>query len=377
MTAATHFYRIAAHAVAPILAVEGVRTVYVRRSVAAGDARFPWSDLDLAVVMDGASAADLLRLWKRWRIARLVFPRLGEGQIFAPGDLAPYAGTDPYRASLDRRFCYLAYGERPVIPERAVDERAAARRLVFWFQRYLPQVMRRGRIRDQRKIALEMYNALGVLEGRWKEPLATRVETESRARAAGLLAGGALEHPFAAGCRAAERACELLSLSVPAIPGVLELNGLLIVPPSEADGSVAAINPAETIVTPAALQMLLEMHDPFLWLGHGAALAPLGFAPPSRRAWLEAAARVARADLLRTPGFMGKKPQAVEATLGLAEQVVSQLASGEAIDVRRERVTARPYSDAAAFYRDGYDELAARGNSLYRRAMGLLADLVD
>jgi hypothetical protein len=145
----------------------------------------------------------------------------------------------PYRASLDRRFGYVVFGERPAIPERAVDERSTARRLVFWFQRYLPEVMRRRRIRDQRKIALEMYNALGVLEGRWKEPLATRAETESRARQAGLLTGDASERPFAAGCRAAERACELLSVGVPTIPGILELNGLLIVPQSESDRSAA------------------------------------------------------------------------------------------------------------------------------------------
>lgn len=372
MTAATHFYRIAARAIAPILAVEGVRAIYVRRSVAAGDARFPWSDLDLAVVLDEVSGADLLRLWKRWPIARAVFPRLGEGQIFAPGDFEAYSATDPYRASLDRRFGYLAFGERRVIPERAVDERAAARRLVFWFQRYLPDVMRRGRIRDQRKLALETHNALGVLEGCWKEPLATRAETESRARSAGLLASDALERPFAAACRAAGRGCELLALRVPSISRVLQLKGLLIVPQNEADWPAAAPGSPGMVVTPAVLQMLLEMHDPFLWLEHGGALAPLGFAPPSRRAWLEAAARAARADLLRTPGFMGKSPQAVEAALGLAEQVVAQLESGKAVDGAWEQPTPRMSPSVAGFYRDSYNELAARGSSLHRRAMDLL-----
>src|SRR5690606_17877610 len=108
---------------------EGVRTVYVRRSVAAGDARFPWSDLDLGVVMDRASGADLLRLRKRWQVARVAFPRLGEGQVFTLSDLAAYAETDCYRASLDRRFGYVVLGERPAIPERVVDERSAGRRL--------------------------------------------------------------------------------------------------------------------------------------------------------------------------------------------------------------------------------------------------------
>jgi hypothetical protein len=166
----------------------------------------------------------------------------------------------------------------------------------------------------------------------------------------------------------------LLSLRVPEIPCVLELNGLLIVPQSEPGWSAADSKPATTIVTPAALQLLLEMHDPFPWLEHGTALEQYGFHPPSRRAWLEAAARVARADLLRTPGFMSKSPPAVEAALARAEEVVSRLARGEAAEGALEPLNPRLGPRAAAYYRDGYDGLAARGGRLYSRAMEMLRD---
>jgi hypothetical protein len=107
------------------------------------------------------------------------------------------------------------------------------------------------------------------------------------------------------------------------------------------------------------------------WLEHGVALAPLVLSP-SRRAWRPQPA--ARADLLRTPGFMSKSPPAVEAALGLAEQVVSRLTRGEALDGVLEQPAAQQSPSAAAYYRDGYDDLAARGRSLHRRAMELLRD---
>ena len=162
------------------LDVAGVRSVYARRSVASGEAVLPWSDLDLAMVTDDLPGAALDGLRRRYRLARVAFPRLGECQIFTEGELAELAVTDPYRASLDRRCAWVALGEAPAIPAEPIPAHEAARRLVFWLEEFVPTALRQRNERNLRKFALEMANALGVLEGRWPEPLTTRRETGQR-----------------------------------------------------------------------------------------------------------------------------------------------------------------------------------------------------
>ena len=75
---------------------------------------------------------------------------------------------------------------------------STARRLGFWFVHYLPLAVRRGRLRDQNKVALEMWNALGQLEGVWPEPQPTRREAAIAASVLGIDAGEySLQNPFA------------------------------------------------------------------------------------------------------------------------------------------------------------------------------------
>src|SRR6187399_2371678 len=91
-SASTAIYRAAARVLGrTLLASPAVRTIYIRRSVAAGEAVFPLSDLDLAMVVDPVAGADIEALRRRYRLARVAFPRLGECQLFTSEDLLEFA----------------------------------------------------------------------------------------------------------------------------------------------------------------------------------------------------------------------------------------------------------------------------------------------
>jgi hypothetical protein len=127
----SRLYETAGRIVAPWLSLEWVEQIYIRRSVAAGEAQFPWSDLDLGLVIRPVSGAELWRLQRRFRAAQFLFPRMGGRQVATADELAEMTEMDPYRGSLDRRFAVALKGGRPPIPEVQVTRAAAARRLVF------------------------------------------------------------------------------------------------------------------------------------------------------------------------------------------------------------------------------------------------------
>jgi len=376
LTPASRIYRLAAAALTPLLRTESVRSVYVRRSVAVGEARFPWSDLDLGLILNDSSGQNLSRLWRRYRIARAVFPRLEECQIFTAAEFAGLAASDPYRASLDRRFALTVAGESPEIPTAPIGPRSAARRLVFWFVHYLPLAVRRGRLRDQQKVAEEMWNAFGVLEGAWPEPLPTRREAVIAAAALGIDAEEySLQNSFAACCKLAARAAERLDLAAPSLtePAILISSSPIVLLPDETTPwpAFAMKNPA-AVFTPAALQLTLETHEPLLWLPHGKILADMGFAPPSAQSWAEACVRHTRADNPRSPGFMGKKPETIQANLNLVARILPDLEQGRAIEGPLLREAVPQFPSVTAFYRDGYDSLAEQARELNQRATRLL-----
>ena len=293
MTASTWIYRTAAYVLSrAFLDAPMVRTAYIRRSVAAGEAVFPWSDLDLAIVVSDASGSAINRLRRRYQWARAAFPRLGECQVFTAEDLAEIAETDPYRSSLDRRFGVTALGPPPEIPVTAVSPVQAARRLVFWFDEYVPRAIQQGNRRNMRKFALEMANALGVLEGRWAEPLISRTETAARW---GPIEGDSLTACFAL----AEKAHRLLRPPAPKLSRALELPGLTVAP-----AGAAAPRDGRKLMTPEVLDLMLQTQNPSIWREHGETLAAAGFEAPSQAAWLAAARRWAAGERLRGPGFL-------------------------------------------------------------------------
>jgi hypothetical protein len=194
--------------------------------VASGEANFPRSDLDLGLVVEGFQGREMNALRRRVLIAHLAFPRLGECQIASAAELTALAFSEPYRASLDRRFAVTIAGDPPPIPMVPVSQRAAMRRLVLWFERYLLLAVRQGNQRNQRKFVLEMWDALGVAEGKWVEPLAMRTETAARARETGLFEScESRGDPFAVACRIATRAQQQLLPPAPVLRETVVLAG--------------------------------------------------------------------------------------------------------------------------------------------------------
>lgn len=362
MTSASLLYRAAARVVAPILLHPCVRSVYIRRSVATGEASFPWSDLDLGLVTEAARGDEMNALRRRFLMARTLFPRLGECQIASAAELRDLATSDPYRASLDRRFAITVAGAPPRIPPVPVSTRAAARRLVYWFEGYLPRAVRGGNVRNQRKFAQEMWNALGVMEGRWSEPLKTRAE------AAAVMGGPEpLGSGFAVCCRIAARAWEVLAPAdpPPAIRETVALPGLTVLPMETTpwpDGSGA-------VVTPAVLRLLLETHNPFLWWQHGPVLRTLGFPPPSRQAWVEASLRHTGGERLRQPGFVEKGPGRHAVILAQVGRVLEILERGGDPDAAIEVLAPSFPASVRDYYRHDYDTLAETAARLRQRAV--------
>jgi len=311
-----------------------VRSIYIRRSVAAGEAVFPWSDLDLAMIIEPAAGIEIERLRRRYQLARVAFPRLGECQLFTQVDLDEFAVTDPYRASLDRRLAVTVFGPPPHVPASPIPAQEAARRLVFWFEHFVPTAVRQGNRRNLRKFALEMANALGVLEGRWPEPLASRRATAAQSE----FPAGDL---FDVCCGYAARAHALLRPPAPTLARPLRLPGLLVIP-SLGDRPAAT---DDRVVTPEVLDLLLQTQSPWLWRTYGAALADAGFEAPSTSSWTAAARRYAGGERVRGPGFLERDTHSVRARLNASADVLGG-----------DRPPPSPSSmSASAYYRDHYD----------------------
>ncbi|MCZ2153118.1 MAG: hypothetical protein LC114_04330 [Bryobacterales bacterium] len=180
----TAFYRSASTFLARhCLAGPEVKGIYLRRSVAAGEAQFPWSDIDLAMVLSAFSSAEeeglaLAELLRRFHRARTIFPRLGETLIYTANDFDESVDDDPYRASIDQRAAIAIYGEIPKAKPPRITPFAAIRRLVFWLEAYLPRALRTRNHRNARKFAIEMWNAWRVCSGELQQPFISRREAE-------------------------------------------------------------------------------------------------------------------------------------------------------------------------------------------------------
>lgn len=355
-TVSSHLYTLAGKALAPILRLPFVESVYIRRSVAAGEAEFPWSDLDLGMVIGDCTGEDLFALWRRFQVAKVLFPRLGECVVATAEELAEMAAMDPYRASLDRRFSIVAGGSRPSIPALPISSMAAARRLVFWFEHYLPLAVRQKNVRNQRKFVKEMANALGVVEGRWPEPRRSRAETELPVE----LPPGS---PFAQCCFLAERAQRRLRPPAPVLKSVERLPSLVLLP--DRNTPIPDDVAARTIVaTPPVLDLLMATQNPFLWLQYGAELEPLGFVAPPVAAWWELCYRQASGERFRLPGFCERGPILQADRLARVERAVQRLSAGGAPGDDLRTAAAEPSQSLRRYYQGEYEGLARRAKAL-------------
>ncbi len=348
-SASTAIYRAAARILGnTLLASPVVRTICIRRSVAAGEAVFPFSDLDLAMVIDPVPGADVEQLRRRYRRARLAFPRLGECQVFTREDLDEFAVTDPYRASLDRRCAVTVFGPPLAIADAPISPLEASRRLVFWFEHFIPTARRQGNRRNLRKFAIEIANALGVLEGHWSVPLTSRRETLERSP----LPAGDL---FAVCLELAARAHALVRPPAPQLRAPLKLAGLVVAP---SIGDAVAM-PDARVMTPEVLDLLLHTQTPWLWTTFGGALAQAGFAAPNRAAWIAAARRFAGGERVRGPGFLEANTASAYTRLH---------ASADVLGGERPPPPSTTTLSLTDYYLGEYDRLAAWAAHLRERA---------
>jgi len=325
-----------------------VRSIYIRRSVAAGEAVFPLSDLDLSIITDPCSGAAIDKLRTRYALARLAFPRLGECHVYTTDDFAGFPEADPYRASLDRRYAMTVYGEPPAIPIQAIPVTETGRRLVFWFEYYIQRARIQRNRRNLHKFALEIANALGVLEQRWPEPLTTRRETASRFALPS-------DDPFEACLTLTARAHSLLRPVLHTGTGPLDLPGLVVTTNAPETPARKGVR----VMSPEVFDLLLHLQDPGLWEIGAEPLQQAGFRPPTTRSRLLAARRWASGDKLRCPGFHTIDTSQIVARLEKAARI---------LEVDFPSGFSTPPRHARAYYLQHYDRLCAFATKLRKLA---------
>jgi predicted nucleotidyltransferase len=370
MPLSSTLYITAARVVARVLAAPGVRSVFIRRSVATGDAVFPLSDLDLSLVVGEIGGAGMADLYRRLRIAGILFPRLGEVQVTTPEELRDMAESDPYRAYLDGRSAITIFGEQPHIPQFALSPTAVARRLVFWLDHYLPLAVRRGRHGDQRKFVFEMWNALSVLQGRWPVPQLSRRTIQELWNNGGFEVGAP---PFVQCCRFAEQAHALLGCTAPEIDRTILLKSprpILLLPRADSAWPPEAYRPGVRVFTPPALNLFMATQDPLLWLDVEVQLRELGFEMPSRGSWCAACLRLAGGERLRRPGFSERGPGQYARRLVQLETVIAWIEKGQVGEPSPTPERSAPQS-VSTYYREQFDQLAKEAARLRPRARAL------
>jgi len=340
-----------------LLGTSIVRSIYIRRSVAAGEALFPLSDLDLSFIIEPSSGAEINRLRARDTRARLAFPRLGECQIYTEDELAELIDLDPYRATLDRRYAIAVYGDAPTIPNRPIPRTETGRRLVFWFEHYIELARLQRNQRNMRKFALEIANALGVLEHRWNEPLTTRHETEHRIELPSA-------DPFQSCLTLTARGHALLRPKLNVSTSPIQLSNLVITP------TPAKIAPRKNlkVMTPEVFDLIVHLQDPSLWDLAADRFKKAGYAPPNRRERLLAARRWASGDKLRFPGFHTTT----------ASQLMPRLAAAaEVLDLEVPFTPVSTPINAQTYYNRYYDRLVPFAAGLRKHATEQLNAIPD
>jgi len=377
MTLSTRVYLQMARATAAVLGThELVESVWVRRSVAAGEVSFGRSDIDLAVAIRSvpASSRALTSLMNRYRALRIAFPLLGECLVYDSLDLRTWWSTDTYRASIDRRAALLLRGKETPIPVLPVEREHAAHRCAFWLDQYLPAAFRAGNVRNLRKFAVEMWNAYATAVGIIAEPAIRRSEAErlwrERGKAPSELGSSAVCFGILKELHdAVLPPCEMpiagpLSLSVRWPPGFHQRTVVLI-------PSIASELPAEArrsdalIFTPEALRVYLEFVNPF-----AASALPLdpGIGAVSRDAWLRACRREGGSFRTRLPGFGSNDTQAAAGRIVSVREALEWLIKGERPPAMGagnvNRILATPGS-VSRFYREIYPRLREECTELW------------
>jgi hypothetical protein len=360
-----------------------VESVYLRRSVAAGEVAFGRSDIDLAIVVrrpesDSRDGPELYALWRRLRLLRIANPALGETEVHDPPGLEQWIRADTYRGSLDRRFAVFVYGKPAEMPVLPVLREHAVRRLAFWPHEYLTTALRRQNRRNLKKLALEMWNAHATAAGLIPEPFATRWETEVFWRQAGE--GAAIDRlasdparAFAFALQAGERLHgELLpplpKISRPvifraAVPPAIVERTLVVLPRSASAPPPEAFHPSSLVLTPELLDLYLHYVNPFLYWVAAGELSRLGIGPPCAAEFARASRHYVLSSGLRAPGFSHRHTLTPGRKLALARRAARELARGQVPGPMDEDELRRMRSGPPPSLREYYESVFPR---LYR-----------
>jgi hypothetical protein len=384
MTLSTRVYLQMARASAAVLGThELVESVWVRRSVAAGEVAFGRSDIDLAVAMRSVpeSSRELMSLMNRYRAVRTAFPLLGECLVYDSLDLRTWWSTDTYRASIDRRASVLLRGEETPIPVLPVEREHAAHRCAFWLEQYLPSASRAGNVRNMRKFAVEMWNAYATAIGIIAEPAIRRSEAEQLWRSQRDAAPGELGSLTVCFGILKELhdallpPCELL-LSRPMVvstrwPPGFQQRTMVLIPSAESELPAEARRPDALIFTPEALRVYLEFVNPF-----AACTLPLdaGMGTVSRDAWLRACKREGASFRTRLHGFVSNDTQGAVGRIASVREALEWLSKGQPPPAMGadnvNRILATPKS-VGRYYREIYPRLREECTELWAALDGL------
>lgn len=160
-----------------------VKSVYIHRSVAADEASFGRSDIDLLVVVrqppPGAyDGPELAALSRTVRLITATLPVVGQMEVHDPRGLQDWCRSDPYRASLERRSAILVYGRPAAFASLPIRAEHAIRRAVVPISTYLTAAVKERNRRNLRKFSLDVWNAYATATHQIAEPFLTRQETE-------------------------------------------------------------------------------------------------------------------------------------------------------------------------------------------------------
>jgi len=371
-------YRLLARGVASVLASsEIVRTVYARRSVAAGEVSFGRSDIDLGIVIRAAEPAwrdkeQLLLLARLYHWLKITIPIVGECTVHDPQGLRLWSRIDPYRASIDRRAGLLLHGPPLEVAVTSVPERECARRLIFWIEKFLPPVIRRRNKRNLRKIALEIWNAWACASGLVSEPLLTRREAAISMAAAGeSLPEDSLAQCFHIAAQMHRRL--LLPLDHPhtalvqsmLLPPALRRRVLVVLAHEACDLPTEAFDPDSLICTPEALDLYVQFVNPFAFARLPEPVRNLGIRTPGRIEFADCCRRYTDRMMLRAPGFTKMDTTEPAQRAAAARFGLECLRAGEFRDEPDLTPTTPPPS-LSDYYRDIYPQLCADMAGVWR-----------
>ena len=344
----TRGYREAARWTAALLQpAEIVRSVLVHRSIAAGEVTFPYSDIDLMVIVrqpqaESMDGAELLDLYKRVRWLRWLNPRLGHVEIHDQEGFESWFHTDTFRGSKERRCATLLCGEPVSMPEVPIRREDALRRFALWPYYFLSPAILQRNSRNLRKVALEMWSAYATATGLISEPFLTRRDTEAFCRTASessipgdlKQARDALTFLF----RTAEQLHEKLlpplpRLQEPIIERIPILTfgrtlSFVVLPRADSPLPEGKLNPGMSFFTPELLDICVQFAAPNLYWSLTPALLATGIRQPSAAAFLQSAQYYTHSVMLRNPGFTVNSTVFPLELNAITRHITKQLAKG-------------------------------------------------